>query len=65
MQNDGKRRGHKAGRGDNQLICVEDNLFLCAILRANMEICYLVKSFAGETCGFSYREDQVVLLRDC
>ena len=30
-----------------------------------MEICYLVKSFAGGTCGFSYREDQVIPLRDC
>ena len=35
------------------------------ILHANMEIFYLVKSFAGGTCGFSYREDQVVPLRDC
>ena len=32
---------------------------------ANIEICYLVKSFAGATCGFSYGEDQVVPLRDC
>ena len=30
-----------------------------------MEISYLVKSFAGGTCGFSYREDQVIPLRDC
>ena len=30
-----------------------------------MEICYLVKSFAGVTCGFSYREDQVIPLHDC
>ena len=35
------------------------------ILHANMEICCSVKSFAGGTCGFSYREDQVVPLRDC
>ena len=35
-----------------------------------MEICCLVKSFAGGTCGFSYREDrscisQVVPLHSC
>ena len=30
-----------------------------------MEICYLVKSFPGGTCGFSYREDQAIPLRDC
>ena len=35
-----------------------------------MEICYSVKSFAGGTCGFSYREDrsctsQVVPLHSC
>ena len=43
------------------------NYLLCKrlILHANMEICCLVKSFAGGTCGFSYREDQVVPLRDC
>ena len=37
----------------------------CDVLHANMDICYLVKSFAGGTCGFSYREDQVVPSRDC
>ena len=40
------------------------------ILRANMEICCSFKSFAGGTCGFSYREDrscisQVVPLHSC
>ena len=40
------------------------------ILHANMEICCSFKSFAGGTCGFSYREDrscisQVVPLRSC
>ena len=28
------------------------------ILHANMEICFSFKSFAGGTCGFSYREDR-------
>ena len=48
------------------------NYLLCKrlILHANMEICCSFKSFAGGTCGFSYREDrtcisQVVPLRSC
>ena len=44
---------------------VTDLFYKRLILHANMEICYLVKSFAGGTCGFSYREYQVVPLRDC
>ena len=40
------------------------------ILRANMEICCSFKSFAGGTCGLSYREDrscisQVVPFHSC
>ena len=40
------------------------------ILRANMEICCSFKSFAGGTCGFSYREErscisQFVPLHSC
>ena len=36
------------------------NYLLCKrlISIANMEICCSFKSFAGGTCGFSYREDQ-------
>ena len=36
------------------------NYLLCKrlILHANMEICFSFKSFAGGTCGFSYREDR-------
>ena len=48
------------------------NYLLCKrlILHANMEICCSFKSFAGGTCGFSYREDrscisQVVPLHSC
>ena len=48
------------------------NYLLCKrlILHANMEICCSFKSFAGKTCGFSYREDrsyisQVVPLHNC
>ena len=48
------------------------NYLLCKrlILIANMEICCSFKSFAGGTCGFSYREDrscisQVVPLCSC
>ena len=48
------------------------NYLLCKrlILNANMEICCSFKSFAGGTCGFSYREDrscisQVVPLHSC
>ena len=48
------------------------NYLLCKrlILHANMEICCSVKSFAGGTCGFSYREDrscisQIVPLHSC
>ena len=46
------------------LIYLTDLFYKRLILHANMEICYLVKSFAGGTCGFSYREDRVVTLRD-
>ena len=48
------------------------NYLLCKrhIFNANMEICSSFKSFAGGTCGFSYREDrscisQVVPLHSC
>ena len=48
------------------------NYLLCKrlILHTNMEICCSFKSFAGGTCGFSYREDrscisQVVPLHNC
>ena len=48
------------------------NYQLCKllILHANVEICCSFKSFAGGTCGFSYREDrscisQVVPLHSC
>ena len=36
------------------------NYLLCKrlILHANIEICCSFKSFAGRTCGFSYREDR-------
>ena len=46
------------------------SVFKCLILHANLEICCSVKSFAGGTCGFSYREDRtcislVVPLHSC
>ena len=48
------------------------NYLLCKrlILHANMEICCSFKSFAGGTCGFSYREErscisQFVPLHSC
>ena len=47
-----------------QLIQLTDLFYKRLILRADMENCYLVKLFAGGTCGFRYREDQVVPLRD-
>ena len=45
-------------------------LYKCLILHDNIEICCSFKSFAGGTCGFSYREDrscisQVVPLCSC
>ena len=45
-------------------------LYKRLILYANMEICSSFKSFPGETCGFSHREDrscisQVVPLHSC
>ena len=52
------------------LIQLIDLLCKRLILHANMEICCSFKSFAGGTCGFSYREDrscisQVVPLCSC
>ena len=43
-----------------QLIQLTDLFYKRLILHADMENCYLVKLFAGGTCGFRYREDQVV-----
>ena len=55
---------------NNILILLIDLLFKRLILQTNMEICCSFKSFAGGTCGFSYREDrscisQVVPLHSC
>ena len=55
---------------NNILILLIDLLFERLILQTNMEICCSFKSFAGGTCGFSYREDrscisQVVPLHGC
>ena len=47
------------------LIWLTDLFYKRLILHTNMEICCSFKSFAGGTCGFSYREGQVVPLRDC
>ena len=33
-------------------------MYKCLILHDNIEICCSFKSFAGGTCGFSYREDR-------
>ena len=42
----------------NILIWLIDLLFKRLILQSNMEIYFSFKSFAGGTCGLSYREDR-------